>query len=166
MKSKLKKFGRRTLRVIAVLLIIGTINKFYQYYAKQKYFKNPIGKISQIGENKLNINVTGNGVATIVLISGGSSWSMDWYYIQQELSKKFKVISYDRAGMGWSTLPTDPDNCNRAMTELDQVIKATNIQPPYVLVGASYGGHLARLYAHDNPQNVQGIVLLPKYPTQ
>ena len=66
MKSKFKKFLRRTLRVIIVLLVIGIINKFYQDHAKKKYFDTPIGNLYQIGNQKININVTGNGSKTII----------------------------------------------------------------------------------------------------
>jgi pimeloyl-ACP methyl ester carboxylesterase len=148
------------LKVLAVVFALLVLNKFYQDYQKRKFFEVPIGKIVEANNQKLNINATGNGTTTVVLISGGSSWSMDWYYIQSQLSPNFNVISYDRAGFGWSSLPSEPYNCNRALAEFEQVIIASKKQPPYILVGASYGGHIARLYAQKYPKDVEGIVLL------
>jgi pimeloyl-ACP methyl ester carboxylesterase len=40
------------------------------------------------------------------------------------------------------------------------VLTAAHLPPPYVLVGHSYGGLLARLYARAHPDQVGGLVLV------
>ena len=44
--------------------------------------------------------------------------------------------------------------------DLQQLLFSARIPPPYVLVGHSYGGLLTRLYAHDHPRDVAGMVLV------
>jgi pimeloyl-ACP methyl ester carboxylesterase len=43
--------------------------------------------------------------------------------------------------------------------ELRTLLDRADVQPPYVLVGHSYGGMLARLFAFTYPLEVVGIVL-------
>jgi pimeloyl-ACP methyl ester carboxylesterase len=46
------------------------------------------------------------------------------------------------------------------LTDLDNLLAAAEIGPPYVLLGASFGGVLAYLYANRHPDDVVGLVLL------
>ena len=41
-----------------------------------------------------------------------------------------------------------------------RLLAAANVKPPYVLLGASFGGLLANLYANTYPDEVVGMVLL------
>ncbi|MEL7409249.1 MAG: alpha/beta hydrolase, partial [Cyanobacteria bacterium J06558_2] len=43
--------------------------------------------------------------------------------------------------------------------ELDLLLTNAGIKPPYILVGDSFGSYNMRLYAHQYPEKVQGIVL-------
>ena len=43
---------------------------------------------------------------------------------------------------------------------MHRLLAAANVQSPYVLLGASFGGLLANLYANTYPDEVVGMVLL------
>ena len=47
-----------------------------------------------------------------------------------------------------------------ALSDMHRLLAAANVQPPYVLLGASFGGLLANLYANTYPDEVVGMVLL------
>lgn len=43
--------------------------------------------------------------------------------------------------------------------ELDTLLHKAGIKPPYLLVGDSFGSYNMRLYAHQFPEKVVGLVL-------
>ena len=46
------------------------------------------------------------------------------------------------------------------IADLQRLLGAAGIRPPYVLVGHSYGGMLARLFAREHPEETAGVVLV------
>ncbi len=119
-----------------------------------------IGKLVDIGDHRLHIYPTGEGNPTVVFESGGAGWSLDWYLVQNEVVKFTSACSYDRAGFGWSDSGPNPRTSEQIVTELHTLLKKAEIKKPYILVGASFGGHTARLFAKTYPDEVAGIVLL------
>jgi len=77
----------------------------------------------------------------------------------EELSKLARVCIYDRAGYGWSDHSPYPRNSHQIVKELDTLLVQAGIEPPYILVGNSFGSYNVRLYAHLYPQKVVGMVL-------
>jgi pimeloyl-ACP methyl ester carboxylesterase len=120
----------------------------------------PIGKLVNIGSHRLHIYPTGEGSPTVVFESGGASWSLDWNLVQTEVAKFTSVCSYDRAGFGWSDSGPKPRTSQQIVTELHTLLTKTEIKKPYILVGHSFGGHTARLFAKNYPDEVAGIILL------
>lgn len=122
--------------------------------------KTPLGKIYEVDGHKMHIYVTGQSGPSIIFESGGAGWCMDWNIIQREVSKYATAISYDRSGFGWSEPGTLPRDANQIEKELHSLLEKTEVKKPYILVGASFGGHIVRLYASRHPNDVVGIVLL------
>jgi pimeloyl-ACP methyl ester carboxylesterase len=120
----------------------------------------PIGRLVNIGNHRLHIHASGEGSPSVVFESGGASWSLDWSLAQGEVSKFTRVCSYDRAGFGWSDPGPTPRTCRQIVTELHALLKEAEIAAPYILVGASFGGHVVRLFARDYPDEVAGVILL------
>lgn len=50
----------------------------------------------------MHLQSTGSGSPTVVLDSGLGGGGLSWAPIQSEVAKFTRVISYDRAGLGWS----------------------------------------------------------------
>jgi len=48
--------------------------------------------------------------------------------------------------------------------ELHTLLVVAEVDPPYVLVGHSFGGALMRLYAHHYPDDITGLVLVDAAP--
>lgn len=120
----------------------------------------PIGKLVNIGSHRLHIYSTGEGSPSVVFESGGASWSLDWNLVQSEVAKFTNACSYDRAGFGWSESGSSPRTSEQIVTELHTLLTKAEIKKPYILVGASFGGHTARLFAKKYPEEVAGIILL------
>jgi pimeloyl-ACP methyl ester carboxylesterase len=108
----------------------------------------------------MHLYATGNGSPTVVLEAGGESWSLDWHLVQQEVSTFTRVCSYDRAGFGWSDPGPKPRHAQAIADELSAVLQASQHRGPYVLVGASFGGHVVRLFAARHPDETAAVVLV------
>jgi pimeloyl-ACP methyl ester carboxylesterase len=118
------------------------------------------GQLIDIGGYRLHLDATGEGKPTIVLIAGGGDFSFDWSLVQPRVSRFVQVCSYDRAGFAWSDLGPIPRTLKQEAYELHLLLKQAGIQPPYILVGHSLGGLVARVYAEQYPEEVAGVVFV------
>jgi pimeloyl-ACP methyl ester carboxylesterase len=127
----------------------------------------PRGQLIDIGGWRLHLYGKGNesiGGPAIILEAGIGSFSFDWDLVQSRVSSFAKVYSYDRAGSAWSDLWPRPHTMHQAVYELHTLLHKAQIPAPYILVGASYGGRLVRLYAQLYPAEVAGMVLVDSPP--
>ncbi|RJE88471.1 alpha/beta hydrolase [Paenibacillus sp. 1011MAR3C5] len=120
----------------------------------------PAGRLVDIGKRKLHTRVTGEGGPTVILEAGMGGCSIGWSLVQQELSQHATVLSYDRAGFGWSPQPMGEPTCQAYVDDLKRLLEALELKPPYLLVGHSFGGMIVRLFASRYPDDVLGIVLV------
>jgi pimeloyl-ACP methyl ester carboxylesterase len=67
---------------------------------------------------------------------------------------------YDRAGLGRSSPAPNGRTSADMVRDLETLLANAQIAPPYVLVGASFGGLNAQLYAAEHPDQVAGLVLV------
>lgn len=124
----------------------------------------PPGKLIEIGGHKMHINCTGTGGPPVVLEAGTGAFSIDWYWVQEEVAKFATVCSYDRAGHAWSELGPNPRTMKQAMYDLHRLLAAAGLPGPYVMVGHSLGGSFIRVFAREYPNDVAGMVLVDASP--
>lgn len=120
----------------------------------------PPGKLFDVGGYRLHLHCTGKGSPAVVLISGAGDFSFDWSLTQPGLSRFARVCSYDRAGEAWSDPGPAPRTMRQDAYELRALLAAAGVKGPFVLVGHSIGGLIARVYAEQYPAEVAGLVLL------
>ena len=114
---------------------------------------------------QLYVEETGPVGAPVVILTHG--WAMDstiWYYAKRDLSRQFRVISWDLPGMGKST-PATPSAIG--LSEFAQDLKTLidlSGEQKVVLVGHSIGGMTIQTLARDFPDifnaRVAGTVLV------
>lgn len=97
---------------------------------------------------------------TVILESGYGLSSKTWKRVEEEIATFANVLVYDRAGLGNSERGDQPRHSKQNVANLRALLKKADIQPPYILVGHSYGGINARLFAHTFPEEVAGLVLV------
>jgi pimeloyl-ACP methyl ester carboxylesterase len=100
----------------------------------------------------------------IILIHGLGGTAREWSEVQRCVARYATVCLYERAGYHGSDPPTQPPTCENIAKDLRALLKAARVDPPYFLVGHSYGGVIARQVLRDVPDEVAGMVLLDSVP--
>src|SRR5215217_624011 len=148
--------------MIAGLLTLAVIGAIYQAIATvidQRTYPPP-GDLVDVGDHSLHINCIGQGSPTVILEAANLGMPAHWVRVQQQLAQTTRVCSYDRAGLGWSERGPEPRDARQISGELHTLLKGADIEGPYVLVGHSYGGLYAQMYAARYPNQVAGVVLV------
>lgn len=118
------------------------------------------GTFIWVGNHRLHLNCIGEGSPTVIFDSGLGGSSLDWVRVQPQVASFSRACSYDRAGYGWSDAGPQPRDSARISRELEILLGNASVPAPYLLVGHSFGGFNVRLYSHNNPQQVAGLVLV------
>ena len=145
--------------VLLILLLAGAIYEPLAEAADAKAYPPP-GQMVDVGGYRLHLNCTGSGSPTVVIEAGWGDSSASWGWVQPEVAKTTRICTYDRAGMGWSEASPQPRTAREFAIELHTLLAKANEAGPYVLVGHSLGGYTVRVYAHDYPAEVAGLVLV------
>lgn len=120
----------------------------------------PPARRVDIGGFHLSMHTAGSRGPTVVLLTGMGGTVAVWDKLFPEVARFARVCVYDRAGEGASEKSPARGTLQQTVTELHRLLLAARVPPPYVLVGASWGGAIARVYAHQHPERVAGIVLV------
>ena len=146
---------------------------------------NNLGGLIDIGGGrKMYLECRGTGSPTVVLISGTRGAHDDWTdlidpknptgvtkpgesAVFPQVSKFTRVCAYDRPGTTLndntvtdSTPVRQPTTAQQGVADLHALLTAAKEPGPYVLVGHSWGGLIARLFASTYPDEVSGLVLV------
>jgi pimeloyl-ACP methyl ester carboxylesterase len=125
----------------------------------------PPGRLVDIGGFRLHVNCGGEGLPTVILDAALGGSSVSWCFVQQKVAEFARACAYDRGGLGWSETGPMPRTAGRMVHELRMLLDRANIDPPYVMVGHSFGTLIARLFAARHRHDVVGLVLVdPAFP--
>lgn len=135
-------------------------------HASEQNTPPPLGRLVDIGGRKLHLHCTGKGTPTVIVENGSSSFSIGWYFVQEQVSKFTQICTYDRAGFAWSDRGPAINTVEQTMDDLHLLLRAASIAPPYILVGHSIGGMYIRAYQRRYPADVVGMVLVDATPEE
>ena len=121
---------------------------------------NPESTWVDAGGHKLNIRCSGEGSPAVILGSGLASDNHDWGPVEERVSEFTQICSYDRAGLGESESVEGVPTAQVASDRLHSLLSAAGINGPVVMVGHSYSGLVALLYATQHPENTAALVLV------
>jgi alpha/beta hydrolase family protein len=118
-----------------------------------------------VGSQRIAVRCVGadTGRPTIVLMhgNGGSGFQL----IEPHLQTLSRVCVYDRPGTGDSPAPAKlPRSITEVVAEAHGVLAAAAIRAPVFLIGASYGGVVAFMYAQKFPNDVAGFISINPPP--
>ena len=120
----------------------------------------PETRTVDIGGRSLRIDCQGSGSPTVVLEAGLTGDHRTWERVAPALAKRVRVCAYDRANVGWSDAAPTPRTAEDVVDDLAALLEKSGETGPYVLVGFSFGGLTAQMYAATHPEDVAGLVLV------
>jgi pimeloyl-ACP methyl ester carboxylesterase len=122
----------------------------------------PLGRLVDIGGYRLHIWCMGeeNGTPAVVFLPGSGDFSFTWGLVLPEVARFTRACAYDKAFEAWSDPGPLPRTMKQEAHELRLLLQHAGVTGPYVLVGASAGGPLARVFAREFSDAVAGMVLV------
>jgi pimeloyl-ACP methyl ester carboxylesterase len=129
------------------------------------------------GGRMMYLECEGAGTPTVLLVSGKGNRADTWRTNRLEprnaeasvlsrTARFTRVCAYDRpTTVGVNTEPSrsdpvpEPVTAKDGVADLHALLTAAHVPGPYVIVGHSYGGLIARLFASTYPGAVVGLVL-------
>ena len=161
---------RRVVRVVRILAAVLALFLFAAAVAggayeqagrnRDRHQYPQVGQSFNIGSRSLNLYCSGQGGPVVIFEAGGEVGGYSWALVQPEVAQFTRACWYDRAGEGWSDAPPTPRTSASIVNDLHSLLHQAQIQPPYVLVGASVGGEYVRIFAAKFPAEVSGMVLV------
>lgn len=118
------------------------------------------GRLLDVAGHKLYLQCEGEGSPTVVLESGLGVPLAGWNLVIPEVRRFTRVCAYDRAGYGLSEAGPLPRTSGHIALELHVLLRTAGLAPPYLLVGHSIGGYHIRVFTHQFPDEVAGLVFL------
>ena len=109
----------------------------------------------------LYLHCTGTGIPTVIFEPGAGGDSSAWVEVAPSIAQITRTCTYDRAGLGQSDpAPDGTRTIQDSVDDLHALLAVAGIPGPYVLVGASLGGLIVRLYGSQYPDELAGLVLV------
>jgi len=126
----------------------------------------PVGRSVEL--NGLNINYVdaGDREMTVVLIAGFGDNLTTWESLHQRLASQFRVIAYDRPGLGLSQKSDTPPTVELMASQLNDLLQSAGVTSPFFIVAHAGASFIARQYIDQYPQKVEGLVLVDPYHEQ
>ncbi len=148
----------------AFLALIFAAGLIYQHHGKSRdarRFPAP-GEMIDVGGIRLHAHLSGtdNSAPPVILEAGIAATSLSWGLVENQIAKFAPVLSYDRAGLGWSDPSPKPRAVPQLVDELRALLATLRIPAPRILAAHSFGGLIALDYAARFPEEIAGLVLI------
>ena len=123
-----------------------------------------VDELVEVGGARLHVHCSGAGDTTVVLIAGLGDGGDNWGAIEPAVAQSARVCSYAHFGTGTSDPPPGPQTFSTRANDLQALLRAAGEHGPYLLVGHSFGGAEAVMFASMFPDDVTGVLLLDASP--
>ncbi len=122
----------------------------------------PQGRIIEAGGLRLHVCEDGSANAPRLLLIHGASANLRelWQPLAPALAPDFRVVAYDRPGMGFSDRSKRDGHTLSAHAQAARIALEATGAGPAIVVAHSYGAAVALRLALDHPKLVAGLVLV------
>lgn len=118
-----------------------------------------------VGGHQLYMTCAGAGDITVVNVHG---WVNDTSFVphssvlgvRDRLVDDFRVCAYDRRNVGSSETVDAVQTPADVVRDMERVLEAGGVDPPYLLYAGSFGGLVAHAYLQAHPDDVVGMLLV------
>jgi pimeloyl-ACP methyl ester carboxylesterase len=107
----------------------------------------------------LEVVVAGDGLVTVVFENGLGTPLELWDAVASRIAQSTRTVRYDRRSAPHSGA-LGARTAAAMASDLERLLAVLDLKPPYVLVGHSWGGVVARTFIHQHPTAVGGLVLV------
>lgn len=150
--------------ILIVLIFILSSSSFAQIQGQiNQKTKRPFDKKIDVGGYSLHLNCSKfiRKSPTVVFEAGLNQGAETWDKVKPETAEFARACVYDRAGLGKSDVSPQPLKTSlQIVNDLHILLEKSGVNPPFVLVGHSFGGLIVRLFAAKYPAEVAGMVLV------
>ena len=157
--KKLKKWSLGFLSCI--LLFLGATFIFHRIsLVKEQASLTPVGQTVLVNGHQMNVYVEGDGLETIVVLSGAGIASpiLDFKNVSDSLSKKYKVVIVERAGYGYSEDSNQSRDVMEVLSETRQALSQANITGPFIIISHSMASLESLAWQEKYPDEVKSLV--------
>jgi pimeloyl-ACP methyl ester carboxylesterase len=144
---------------LLVLVLAGVAFRSYTVRRARGDYR-PIGTLVDVGGRRLHVLCIGQGSPAVIFEPPSMGGARSASVAREALSRRTRVCSYDRMGSGSSDPGPQAVSAGMLADDLERMVIAAKIPPPYVLVPSSIGGLEAELFARRHPDQVVGMVML------
>jgi pimeloyl-ACP methyl ester carboxylesterase len=152
------------LRGAILAAFFGAASATYQQIAEARDRRRfvPPGRLITIADGRrLHLFETAGDGPVVVIVPAAGGGVLEWLTLTREFAGEVRMCVYDRAGIGWSDPPRRGRRTIDGMAaDLAALLEAAGITPPYILVGHSLGGVIARRFAARHPDRVCAMLLI------
>lgn len=147
--------------VLAVVVLLGLV---VAVALKDTPARAAIGERQVVGSDDLEIHYftsgPADGIPVALLASYARSISDFNELVAQLNSAGYRTIAMQPRGIDGSSLPDLNTTYHDYARDLLAVVEAEGINKPVLIIGHAYGNRIARTFARNYPERVQGLMLL------
>ena len=157
--KKLKKWFLGILSFILLFLLATFI--FHRIsLEKEEASLTPMGQQVLVNGHQINVYVEGDGLETIVVLSGAGIASpiLDFKEVSESLSKQYKVVIVERAGYGYSDDSNYSRDVMEVLSETRQALSQANITGPFIILSHSMASLESLAWQEKYPDEVKALI--------
>ena len=110
-----------------------------------------------VNDTELYYELTGDGNVPLALVHGSWGDHTNWDPVVGELSRSFRVLTYDRRGHSQSARPKTQGSLHEDAMDLAALLEALDLGPAHV-VGNSGGAAVGLWLAAERPEMLRSLV--------
>lgn len=159
----MKKALKYLLLAFVLLLVVFNVANYHSDIPVEKIIEKyayPNSQFMELDGMNVHYRINGDTGETVVLLHGTASSLHTWEAWTDELSKYYRVVSFDMPGFGITgPEPNGVYTRERYLKFLGDVLDRLEIDSCY-MAGNSFGGYMTWSYAARNPERVKKIAIL------
>lgn len=127
---------------------------------KEEASLKPMGQQVLVNGHQINVYVEGDGLETIVVLSGAGIASpiLDFKNVSESLSKQYKVVIVERAGYGYSDDSNYSRDVMEVLSETRQALSQANITGPFIILSHSMASLESLAWQEKYPDEVKALI--------